>query len=376
MKHYFGPALRLARLQFTRILRDPVGTIILFGLPMVLLVVFGAFMSNTDSLSLEVAFVNDSPHELSAIVGETMRSTGVFEVSDTAASLESALETLSEGDLDAVIHLPESFGDIAGANAEAAENQGLPGGSVELFVDESRGQTADIARSILNGIILELNQQIVGVEMPLSLTQRSVLGDNVQPISFVFALFASLGMLMMGVFGAASLIPIDRKTGALRRLHVMPISGGQLLIGTMLSFGILSLLLLTVMTSTAVLAFDMPIPERPVLYAGFALLATVMLIGLGFAISGISKTPSQADVYGQIVFFGSLALGGVWVPQAFMPDIVRTISRGIPLTPVIDGLQLILHSSPTLLDLLPQIAVLVVWILITYTVGIRTFRWE
>jgi ABC-2 type transport system permease protein len=169
---------------------------------------------------------------------------------------------------------------------------------------------------------------------------------------------------------------MDRKTGALRRLHVMPISGGQLLIGTMLSFGILSLLLLTVMTSTAVLAFDMPMPDNLVLYAGFALLATVMLIGLGFAISGISKTPSQADVYGQIVFFGSLALGGVWVPQAFMPDIVRTISRGIPLTPVIDGLQLILHSSPTLIDLLPQIAVLVVWILITYTVGIRTFRWE
>ncbi len=376
MKHYFGPALRLARLQFTRILRDPVGTIILFGLPMVLLVVFGAFMSNTDSLSLEVAFVNDSPQELSAMVGETMRSTGVFEFSDTPASLESALEKLREGDLDAVIHLPISFGDPAEGDAEAQETSGLPGGSIELYVDESRGQTADIARSILNGIVLELNQQIVGVEMPLSLTQRSVLGENVQPISFVFALFAALGMLMMGVFGAATLIPMDRKTGVLRRLHVMPVSGGQLLIGTMLSFAILSLLLLTVMTATAVLAFGMPMPDNPVLYAGFALLATIMLIGLGFAISGISKTPSQADVYGQIVFFGSLALGGIWVPQAFMPDIVRTISRGIPLTPVIDGLQAILHGAPGVVDLLPQIAVILVWILVTYTVGIRTFRWE
>ncbi|MFP4511166.1 MAG: ABC transporter permease [Spirochaetaceae bacterium] len=368
MNHYFGPALRLARLQFMRILRDPVGTIILFGLPMVLLVVFGAFTGNTDSLSLDLALVNESTHDLSATVGETMHSTGVFEFSEAPESLESALEMLREGDLDAVVYLPADFGESA--------NGAIPTGTIELFIDESRGQTGDIARSVLNGMVLELNQRVVGVDMPLSLVQRSVLGDNVQPISFVFALFAALGMLMMGVFGAASLIPMDRKTGVLRRLHAMPISGGQLLIGTMLSFGILAALLLSVMTATAVLAFDMPMPDSTLLYAGFAGLAIVMLVGLGFAISGISKTPSQADVYGQVVFFGSLALGGVWVPQAFMPDVVRTISRGVPLTPVIDGLQAILHGTPGIVDLLPQIAVIAVWILITYTVGIRTFRWE
>lgn len=370
MRHYLMPALRLARLQFTRILRDPVGTIILFGLPMVLLVVFGAFMSNTDSLSLSVAFMNDSPHEVAATVDGVLRETGVFEFSHDHETLEEALEALRSGDLDVVIHLPEGFG------APASNGNGLPAGSIELYVDESRGQTGDIARSILNGIVLEMNQRIVGVDMPLSLTQRSVLGDNVQPISFVFAMFASLGMLMMGVFGAATLIPMDRKTGVLRRLHVMPVSGGQLLIGTMLSFAILSVLLLSVMTATAVLAFGMPMPQNLALYGAYVILSTIMLIGLGFAISGISKTPSQADVYGQIVFFGSLALGGIWVPQAFMPDILRTISRGVPLNPVIDGLQTILHGSPGVVDLLPQIAVIVVWILLSYTIGIRTFRWE
>ena len=63
-----------------RILRDPVGTIILFGLPMVLLVVFGAFMSNTDSLSLDTGFVDSSGHPIGSTIKEALRGTGVFEL--------------------------------------------------------------------------------------------------------------------------------------------------------------------------------------------------------------------------------------------------------------------------------------------------------
>ena len=72
----------------------------------------------------------------------------------------------------------------------------------------------------------------------------------------VFALFAKLGMLMMGVFGAASTIPLDRKTGVLRRLHAMPT------------------------------------PNSVPLYAGLVVVATVMLVGLGFA---IPPTPARRN---------------------------------------------------------------------------------
>ncbi len=398
MIKYLKTSLHLAKLQSIRILRDPVGTIILFGLPMILLIVSGAFTTNTDSLSLNTALVNESNHEISFAVAEALESVGMLkiiadaqaqdeaQVFDEAAvsgetpaaaieyaldyALERALERLRNGDLDVVIHLPKDFGSVS------AMNEGLPGGNIELYIDETRGQTGDIARSILNGIILELNQAIIGVQMPLNLVQRSVLGDGVMPISIVFTFFSALGLFMMGVFGAATLLPMDRKTGALRRLHAMPLSGGQLLIGTMLSFGILALFLLAVMTATAVLAFRMPLPENLVLYGFFALVSTVMLLGLGFAISGISKSPSQADVYGQIVFFASLALGGVWVPQSFFPDILKAISRFIPLTPVIDGFQNILHRGPGFTDLLPQFGVIGLWILICYTIGVKTFRWE
>lgn len=139
MKHYIIPALRFARLQSIRLLRDPVGTIILFGLPMILLIVFGAFMSNTDSLSLNVALVNDSSHALGSKLEEVITATPVFNASENHESLDAALSDLRTGNLDVVLYLTESFG------YSNVENADIPPGNIELFVVESRGQTGDIA---------------------------------------------------------------------------------------------------------------------------------------------------------------------------------------------------------------------------------------
>ena len=63
-------------------------------------------------------------------------------------------------------------------------------------------------------------------------------------------------------------------------------------------------------------------------------------------------------------------------PTGLPAQVVRAISRAIPLTPVIEGLRTILHGSPSLSDLLPQLAAIAAWILVSYTIGIRTFRRE
>lgn len=70
------------------------------------------------------------------------------------------------------MHVPASVGPTESGDA------GVPSGTIELFVDRSRGQTGVIARSILNGVILHLNEERTGVEMPLTLTSARSWGTS------------------------------------------------------------------------------------------------------------------------------------------------------------------------------------------------------
>ena len=52
--------LLFAKTQLVRVSRDIVTLIVLFSIPALLLIVFGAFTTNTDNISLRVAVVNQS----------------------------------------------------------------------------------------------------------------------------------------------------------------------------------------------------------------------------------------------------------------------------------------------------------------------------
>jgi ABC-2 type transport system permease protein len=48
----------------------------------------------------------------------------------------------------------------------------------------------------------------------------------------------------------------------------------------------------------------------------------------------------------------------------------------LPLTPVIDGIRLITTEGKNLIDLLPQLGMMAIWIVVVYAIAFRVFRWE
>jgi ABC-2 type transport system permease protein len=101
-----------------------------------------------------------------------------------------------------------------------------------------------------------------------------------------------------------------------------------------------------------------------------------MILGIGLAIGGWAKNERQAAPLGNLVVFPMMFLSGTFFPRFLMPEWLQNVSAFLPLTPVIDGLRLITTEGKTYLDLLPQLGLLLGWMVVIYIIAFRVFKWE
>lgn len=370
MGNYLRTTYLYAVTTLRRMLRDPLASLIFFGIPIALLVLFGFFLGGGDqNINVRTAIVNNSSEQFASEFEQALRDIDVLRVSDDT-NFDAARQQLKDGELDTIIELPADFGQT---NA-----QNVPTGQVDMYLSQAdTGQTGQIVGSIINSVTDEFNWQLVGVNPPLEVAQQSLDGGQAQAIQHIFPIFSGLGLILIGTVGIASTIPGDRKSKILRRFKVTPMNKSQAVLGIGLAFSTLNVGLFVVMAAIAMLMFGMDVTAQNVMtLVPFVLLGTLSLVGLGLAIGAWAKTTTQGEGAGQVIFLVSMGLSGIWFPVAMMPEVLQGIVAFMPLTPVIDGIRLILIDSATLVDLLPQLAVILGWGVVTYIVSFKIFSWE
>ncbi len=356
-----------AKTQLQRVSRDIVTLIVLFSIPALLLVLFGAFTTNTDNISLRVAIVNESSSAFAGEFEKQLDTVKILKQPEETMNRVQAEEKIKAGELDAAVVLPNTFGAII---------NDMPSGEAKVFVNQASLSTGDIVMGVMNQIIDQTNEVITGSKPPLTIARATVDGQSVRVFDNLYAMFTAMGIMMVGIFGVASTIPADKKSGMLRRLRVTPLRSSQLIFGTSLAYLIVCIASVVLMTLLAVLAFDMTMHGSWLDFSVFIFLASTLMIAFGVLVGGWAKNTTQSDIYGQIIFIGSLAFSGLWVPRALMPEWLQSITSYLPLTPVIEGLQRVVIEGATLASLGFQIAVIIGWIILITLLSVKTFRWE
>jgi ABC-2 type transport system permease protein len=361
--------LLYAKLQLMRLLRDPVTLIVLFAIPVLLLVLFGAFIGrgNAGDVSLKVAVINESSEQFASEFVDQLRSVDILSVQDESMSRSEAEAKLKDNQLDGILELPSDFGQIV---------DGKPTGIVRLLADSGDRSSIDILMGVMTRIAEHNNAAITGSEAPIRIEQSSVEGTASKPVDVLYPMFTSMAIMMVGIFAVASAIPTDKKTGILRRMRVTPFRASQMIGGIVLAYIILSFMVVAVMTSIAMIAFGMEMRGDWLNLSALVLISSMVMIALGVMIGGWAKNTTQSDIYGQIIFIGSLAFSGLWLPRALMPEWLRDITAFLPLTPLIEGMERIVVVGLTVADIGFQLAVLAGWFIIAFVIGMKTFRWE
>ncbi len=362
------PIITYARIDVKKLFRDKVAIFFTIVFPLIFLFVFGGLFGNDSNVSFKVALQNNSSSDIAKQVEQSVRNSALFEVDASISSKEQATEKMSQGVLDASITIPEGFGDV--------DSSGLPGGTLEVFFDQSNATGAQTLASVLDGVIQELNASVVPVKQPFGVSVEASSEKGLTQFDYTFSGLLGFAILSLGIFGPTSAYPRLKQRGVLRRYRTTPIKVWQYFLANVVSNSVYGLISVGAMFAAAMVFFDLNVKGNILAIIAFILLSTIVLFGIGLAVGGWAKNENQAAPLANLLAFPMMFLSGSFFPRFLMPDWLQKISDFLPLTPVIDGARLLVTEGKTLVDIAPQIGLLAVWGVIVYLIAFRVFRWE
>lgn len=182
-----------------------------------------------------------------------------------------------------------------------------------------------------------------------------------------------LGLATLGLVTLPPILGTYRQFGILRRLRTTPLHPARLLAAQLVVQGAVAIVAAAAAVLVAVLAFDVPFPERPFWFAVAFILAVVSTFAIGLLIGALARTMVAGQAIGMGVYFPMLFFAGVWIPRTIMPDGLRTVSDFTPLGAAVQAMNDAWFGSvPDATHLLVMAASASVFGIL----AVRAFRWE
>lgn len=357
------------RIDVKRLFRDKVAIFFVFVFPLIFLLVFGTIFGGDNEVSFKVAMLNESKSDFARQFVESSKDDKILKVDQKITTLDQARQKMDRGQLDAAIMLPPEFGTVT--------NGKYPTGEAKILYNQNNESSASTLNSVLESVFKEINSGFVKNEAPpFTVRTESTAKAGLSRFDYTFSGLLGFTLLSLGVFGPATVFPRLKQRGVLRRYQTTPLKVWQYFIGNVISNATIGLLAVAVMFVTALLFFDLNMRGDYLSFAAMTTLGVTMLFGIGLSIGGWAKNENQAAPLAQLVTFPMMFLSGVFFPTFLMPEFLQNITRFIPLTPVIDGIRLVVTEGKTFFDLGPQIAIVLGWTILVYILAFKVFRWE
>ncbi len=363
------PITTFVPMDIKRLFRDKVAIFFVFVFPLIFLLIFGSIFSGDNNVSFRIAVFNESDSEIANGLESQMIDNDFFDVDEEVTTTVQANEKMGRGQLDATVTLPSDFG-------HSQEGSSGPSGNIEITYNQSNENAGRTLASVLDSMMNEVNSQFVDTSVPFTVTAESTASEGLTQFDYTFSGILGFTLLSLGVFGPTTVFPRLKQKGVLRRYKSTPLKVWQFFVANVLSNAFVGLLALIIMFLAAVFIFDLNMRGSIINLSIVVVLGTILLFGIGLAVGGWAKNENQAAPIAQLVTLPMMFLSGVFFPVFLMPELLQNITRFIPLTPIIDSIRLVITENASLIDLAPELGIMIGWTVIIYLIAFKLFSWE
>ena len=187
-----------------------------------------------------------------------------------------------------------------------------------------------------------------------------------------------LGMNLMGtgMWGMGFTIANARMKKLLKRLVATPMRKSQYLIAQFLSRLIFLTLEVIVLVAFGWIVFGVRVNGSLTLLAVLCLVGGYAFSGLGLLTASRARTLEGVSGLMNLIMMPMWLCSGVFFSYERFPDKVKPLIRALPLTMLNDALRAVINDAAPLTRVAPQIALLAVWGLATFAIGLKIFRWQ
>ncbi|HRF28194.1 MAG TPA: ABC transporter permease [Candidatus Saccharibacteria bacterium] len=361
--------ITFARINTKRFFRDRLS--IFFGIlfPLIFLFVFGGIFGQNSDVSFRVALINNSDSAFAKDFAKSLKKEKVFDIDAESKTLSAAKEKMIRSQLDAAIILPKDFGTVDAKSKR-------PMGQAKVYYTQNNEQAGQTLSSLLQASFKSINTKLTGSVDLFTVTGEKLKNKSLSQFDYTFAGLLGFSLLGIGIFGPVNVFPELKKQGILRRLSTTPLKVWQYFSSMAISQTIIGMVSLAVMFAVALSIFKLNMTGNPFELIGFLIVSIVLMLGIGLSIGGWAKNERQAAPLSNILVFPMMFLSGAFFPRFLMPEWLQDASAFLPLTPIIDGIRLIITENAHYVDLLPQLGIMGAWLVIIYIIAFRVFRWE
>jgi len=212
-----------------------------------------------------------------------------------------------------------------------------------MLIDDLRGMFYIMLKD-LNAYYFKPPNLSWGILLPLAFVLAFAIRDPGNLDSLVPGLLA-----LTLLFGASSMeaivIAFERRVGALERLLLAPVRLPALLAGKILGGVVFGLVTTVVVLILVLLRFDPRGVNWPLLFVAMLLSATAFA-AMGALVSVAVKEVFEAQTLANLFRFPMMFLGGVFVPVASLPPVLRIVAYALPLTYTVDALTVAMAGGP------------------------------
>ena len=168
----------------------------------------------------------------------------------------------------------------------------------------------------------------------------------------------------------------ERTSGTLERLLVTPVKRSEIVYGYMLSYGFIAILQTAVVVLAAIWLLDVEVVGN--LFHVIIVNVVLALVALAFGIllSTLAKSEFQMMQFIPLVIIPQLFFSGI-IPLSSMGDWAQTVGKFLPLTYSGNAMSQIILYGRGIGDILPNIGVLLIFLVILTVlniVGLRRYR--
>jgi ABC-type multidrug transport system permease subunit len=339
---------QLTLVRFREFLREPEAVFWTFAFPVILALGLGIAFRNKPADVIVIGVVTGTPAGDS--VAARLASAPGLKV--RAMDEEAAARALRTGDVALV----------AGASA---------GGGVEYRFDDTRpeGRTA---RYLTDDAL----QRSAGRRDPVPVAERQVREKGSRYIDFVVPGLLGMNIMGGGIWGLGFAIVEARRRNLLKRLVSTPMPRSHYLASFLFSRFVFLILEIAVLVGSAALFFDVPVRGSLVQLFVVCLVSALAFGGLGLLIASRARTMEGVSGLMNLTMMPMWVLSGVFFSSANFPKAAQPFIQALPLTATINALRATMLQGAGWSAVAPSVGIVAAWLVVTFTVALRLFRWR
>ena len=359
----------LIRKEFKQIFRTREMVAIIFGMPMIQMIILGFTITN-EVKNVHLIIGDRDNSRISREIVRSFKNTDRFTVIAYETDINRISENIQEWNAQMALVIPLHFG-------RDLERHQTP--EIQILMDGLDGNTAGVALGYAQAIMQRIARTLQ-VPEPVIASSSVVVEermwyninlDNAQYMipGIVVVLLTIISMML----SAMSLVK-EKEIGTLEQLMVSPLKRYQLLFGKIIPFLILTFIELGLVMTFARLIFAINISGSLLLLGFLSFLYLFTTLGLGVFVSAITGTQQEAMFISWFFMVFMLLMSGFFIPIENMPPLLQHITYLNPMRYILAIIRDITQKGAGLRFLLTDAVPMTIYGIIIFFLAVVNFH--